>query len=86
MKLTPDGEIVAYSVSPQQGDSRLYLKNLRTGQELDIDRASRISIPLDASIAYCTVAAPYDSTRQAKIDKKKKDEEPEEEENSDDAE
>ena len=76
MKLTPDGEIVAYSVSPQQGDSRLYLKNLRTGQELDIDRASRISIPLDASIAYCTVAAPYDSTRQAKIDKKKKDEMP----------
>ena len=76
MKLTPDGEIVAYSVSPQQGDSRLYLKNLRTGQELDIDRASRISIPLDASIAYCMVAAPYDSTRQAKIDKKKKDEMP----------
>ena len=76
MKLTPDGEIVTYSVSPQQGDSRLYLKNLVTGAELEIDRASRLSVPLDAKLAYCIISAPYDSTRQAKIDKKKKDEMP----------
>lgn len=76
MKLTPDGEIIAYCVSPQQGDSRLYLKNLRTGRELQVDRASKLSVPLDAGLAYCTVSAPYDSTRQARIDKKKKDEMP----------
>lgn len=74
--LSPNGELLSYTVNPQQGDGTLYLKNLKTGQSLALPRASRLTMPLDGKLAFCTVSAPYDSTRQAKIDKKKKSEMP----------
>lgn len=75
-EISKDGNIVAYFVNPQQGDSKLFLKNISSGQELVIDRATAFQMPEDESYGFCRIIPPYDVTRQAKIDKKKKEEMP----------
>lgn len=76
VNVSRDGNLIVYMVGPQQGDAKLYLKNIATGQELVIDRGSAFSMPKDESYGVCTIAAPYAQTRQAKIDKKKPEEMP----------
>ena len=71
-----DGSIVSWAVRPQEGDAELVVKNLSSGKELHIERAAKLSYPLDAAFGYCVVKAPFAATRQAKIDKKKADEMP----------
>ena len=70
------GSIVSWAVRPQEGDAELVVKNLSSGKELHIERAAKLSYPLDAAFGYCVVKAPFAATRQAKIDKKKADEMP----------
>ena len=76
VNVSKDGNLIVYMVGPQQGDAKLYLKNIATGQELVIDRGSAFAMPKDESYGVCTIAAPYAETRQAKIDKKKPEEMP----------
>ena len=76
VKLTPDGGILSYEVTPQEGDGTLFIKNLGTGAELAVERGTGIKWAGDATWAVFTVKAPFDSTRQAKIDKKGKDDQP----------
>ena len=71
-----DGSIVSWAVRPQEGDAELVVKNLSSGKELHIERAAKLSYPLDAAFGYCVVKAPFAATRQAKIDKKKAEEMP----------
>ena len=75
-KISNDGKILAWQVSEQEGDSRLYIRRLETGEELVIDRASNFKMSEAADFGTCLVSAPYAVTRQAKIDKKKDDEMP----------
>ena len=74
--LTPDGDLVSYEVTPQEGDGTLYLKNLKTGAELAVERGTGLKWAQDAAWGLFTVKAPFAETRQAKIDKKKKDDQP----------
>lgn len=74
--ISDDGSIVAYVISPQEGDGRLVIRRLITGDELVIDRASGFRMLRDGSVGVCTIAPPYAVTRQAKIDKKKKEDMP----------
>ncbi len=76
LKLTPDGGMVSYEVVPQEGDGTLYVKNLKSGAELAVERGTGLKWAGDASWAVFTVKAPFDSTRQAKIDKKSRDDQP----------
>ena len=76
VKLTPDGGMVSYEVVPQEGDGTLYVKNLKSGAELAVERGSGLKWTGDASWAVFTVKAPFDSTRQAKIDKKSREDQP----------
>ena len=74
--LSPDGDLVSYEVTPQEGDGTLYLKNLKTGAELAVARGTGLKWAQDAAWGLFTVKAPFAETRQAKIDKKKKDDQP----------
>ena len=76
LRLTDDGNMVAYQVRPQQGDSRLVFRNLENGAELEVERGGGVVIPKDAGVAVFTIKAPYAETRQARIDGKKADEMP----------
>ena len=76
LRLTDDGNIVAYQVRPQQGDSRLVFRNLESGAELEVERGGGVVIPKDAEVAVFSIKAPYAETRQARIDGKKADEMP----------
>ena len=74
--LTPDGDLVSYEVTPQEGDGTLYIKNLKTGAELAVERGTGLKWAQDAAWGLFTVKAPFAETRQAKIDKKKKEDQP----------
>ena len=76
VKLSADGGLLSYEVNPQEGDGTLYIKNLKTGALVAVERGSGLKWAKDASWAVFTVKAPFDSTRQAKIDKKGKDDQP----------
>lgn len=76
VQLSDDGTILSYQVSPQQGDGRLVIRKISTGEELVIPRGSGLRMPKDVSYGVFSIKAPYTATRQAKIDKKKKEEMP----------
>ena len=76
LSVTDDGNIAAYQIRPQQGDSRLVFHNLESGARLEVERGTGLVIPRDAEYGVFMVKAPYAETRQAKIDGKKPDEMP----------
>ena len=74
--LTDDGRIMAYQITPQQGDAELVIVETATGRELKVDRGGAATISRDGRWAVFTIKAPYAATRQARIDKKKADDMP----------
>ena len=74
--LTDDGRILSYLISPQQGDAELVIVETATGRELRVERGGAASVSQDGRWAVFTIKAPYEATRQARIDKKKADEMP----------
>ena len=76
VKVAPDGSLLSYEITPQEGDGALYVRNLGTGALVAVERGTGLKWTGDASWAVFTVKAPFDSTRQAKIDKKGKDDQP----------
>ncbi len=74
--LSNDGKILVWQISEQEGDSKLVIRRLETGEELVLDRASGFKMSEAADFGTCLVSAPFAVTRQAKIDKKKDDEMP----------
>ncbi len=76
VKFSDDGKFLTYTIAVQQGDSELHLRDVATGNELVIERGSSLTFPHNGDFAYCTIKAPYQATRQAKIDKKKADDMP----------
>ena len=76
VKLSADGGLLSYEVNPQEGDGTLFVRNLASGAQVSVERGSGLKWAQDASWAVFTVKAPFDSTRQAKIDKKGRDDQP----------
>ncbi|MBQ9477480.1 MAG: prolyl oligopeptidase family serine peptidase [Bacteroidales bacterium] len=76
IKLSPDGEILSYVVTPQQGDATLYIRNLKSGEQIAVERGGSLKWAQDARYGIFTVKAPFAETRQARIEKKKKDDQP----------
>ncbi|MCQ2118480.1 MAG: prolyl oligopeptidase family serine peptidase [Bacteroidales bacterium] len=74
--VTLDGRVAAYTVSPQEGDAEVIFRNLESGTETKVARGSDVSLFQDGKWAVCKVKAPFQKTRQAKIDKKKPDQMP----------
>jgi len=74
--VTADGSFLSWSVNPQDGDGILYIRNVATGNTLEIPRGAALVISPESDWAYCKIRPEKAAVRQAKIDKKKKDEMP----------
>lgn len=70
------GNFVVYEVAPLKGDSKVLVYSAKEQQTDTLQRAKDFRLSPDGQFLLAVKTAPYDSVRQAKIDKKKKDEMP----------
>jgi len=69
--ITPDGNVVAYEVNPQEGDGKLYIRTFgKHPKEIVIDRGYRATLLDDGKTAVCMVKPFFKDSRQARIKKK----------------
>jgi dipeptidyl aminopeptidase/acylaminoacyl peptidase len=74
--ISDNGEWIAYTINPQQGDGWLYIYNISSGRK---DSAARGTLPVfspDCKYIAYQVAPTYSETRQAKKKKLKEDQMP----------
>ena len=69
--ITNNGGWSAYQVNPQEGDGVLYLRNNKSGKNIEISRGYQPTFTADGKWALALIKAPYAETRKAKIAKKK---------------
>ncbi len=74
--ISKDGKWISYSISPQEGDSRLILTTSKGEALKEADRAMDISFTHDSKHLVYLIKAPFEELRQAKIKKKKPEEMP----------
>lgn len=74
--MQPQGNFVGYTITPQEGDATLIIKNLSTGAEIIIERGSQPQFTNDGHFLIAKIKPRFADTRQAKIEKKKPDEMP----------
>lgn len=75
-KLSFDGNYVAYSITPQEGDANLFIKNLKTNYSFNSPRGMSLDFSFDNKFAAFLIKPLFKDTRQAKIKKKKADDLP----------
>ncbi|MBQ8650154.1 MAG: hypothetical protein IJ483_02820, partial [Flavobacteriales bacterium] len=73
VKLTPDGNKMIYSLTPQRGDARMIIGTTDGAAQDTIYRATRGDMAYDGSYTVAVVKAPFAVTREMKIAKKKAD-------------
>ena len=71
-----NGDILMYTVAPQEGDVELVIENLRTGKKTIVPRATRATLNEDGSKVVAVVKPLFSQTREAKIKKAKKEDMP----------
>ncbi|NLZ95889.1 MAG: S9 family peptidase [Bacteroidales bacterium] len=76
ISISDDGRFTAAIIRPQEGDSKLFIQDLKKKENFRHNRISNYKLSLDGKHTVALLKAPYADTRQAKIDKKKKDEMP----------
>lgn len=69
--MTPAGNFIYYAVSPQEGDSRLYIADSKGAPLTTIDRLPTVSLSPDGNFLIGLIKPTFMETRQARIDKKK---------------
>lgn len=74
--LTPSGKFIYYTVSPQEGDTRLYVADDEGSVLSSIDRLPSVSISPDERFMVGLIKPTFQETRQAKIDKKRNEDMP----------
>ena len=72
--VSDDGKIVGSLISPQEGDTSLFIKNNAENRTLTVERVKSYALAPDGRWTVGLIKAPYAARRQARIDKKKKDE------------
>ncbi|MGB7297653.1 MAG: prolyl oligopeptidase family serine peptidase [Candidatus Aminicenantales bacterium] len=75
-QISPDGEWLAYSLVPQDGDGELVVRNLNTGAEFRTPRGNSPVITADGKYVVFAVAALKAEVDKAKKEKKKPEEQP----------
>ncbi len=75
-KISPDGQWVIYSVTPQAGDAKMVITNLKTKAVTTVPRVQNAEISGDSKFTLFTIKPFYQETRLAKIKKKKPDDMP----------
>ena len=71
-----DGRFVVAIIKPQEGDSKLFIQDLKKDKKFEHNRISKYTMSPDGKRTVALLKAPFADTRQAKIDKKKKDKMP----------
>jgi len=74
--MTPSGNLVYYAVSPQEGDSRLYIVDSKGDAIFTVDRLPSVNVSPDGDFIVGLIKPTFMETRQARIDKKKADDMP----------
>lgn len=69
--ISDNGVWTVYSVEPQEGDSKLFFHNMKTGREIVIDRGYQPVVSADSKWGFALIKPLFAESRQAKIDKKK---------------
>ena len=72
----PQGKYIIYAIVPQEGDGRFIIRNVKTGNELSIARATQAVFTENGEYLVAKIKPSFVETRKAKIDKKKADEMP----------
>ena len=72
----PQGKYSVYAIVPQEGDGTFIIRNVKTGNELSIARATQAVFTENGEYLVAKIKPSFIETRKAKIDKKKADEMP----------
>ena len=77
VNLNKNGEVAATLISPQEGDTTLFIQKINnrrpaSGQSLSVDRVRNYKLSEDGNWIVGLIKAPFAERRQARIDKKKK--------------
>ena len=72
----PQGKYIVYAIVPQEGDGTFIIRNVKTGNELSIARATQALFTENGDYLVAKIKPSFAETRKAKIDKKKADEMP----------
>ena len=72
----PQGKYIVYAIVPQEGDGTFIIRNVKTGNELSIARATQAVFTENGEYLVAKIKPSFAETRKAKIDKKKADEMP----------
>ncbi len=75
--ISHDGKITGALISPQEGDTVLFLKDVSNHRTLYVERVKSYALSPDGRWTVGLIKAPYTIRRQARIDKKKANEMPE---------
>ena len=70
--LPQNGDVLMYTVAPQEGDSELVIENIRTNKKVTVPRATRAVLSQDFSKVIAVIKAEFKQTREAKIKKTKR--------------
>ena len=76
ISVSDDGRFTVAIIRPQEGDSKLFIQDLKKKKNFEYNRISSYKLSPDGKHTVALLKAPFADTRQAKIDKKKKDEMP----------
>ncbi|HWK07814.1 MAG TPA: prolyl oligopeptidase family serine peptidase [Puia sp.] len=74
--LSPDGKYLVYTITPQQGDGRLIIRNTETGYAKEIPRGAGATITEDSRLVIFQIHPAFSDTRDARIKKKTPDQFP----------
>ena len=70
------GRFTIAIINPQEGDSKLFIQDLKKNKSFEHNRISSYSLSTDGKHTVALLKAPFADTRKAKIEKKKPDEMP----------
>ncbi|HCF80742.1 MAG TPA: S9 family peptidase [Porphyromonadaceae bacterium] len=76
ISISNDGRFINAVISPQEGDSTLYIYDSKKEKELLIHRVNKYTLSPDGRYTVALLKAPFSEIRQAKIKKKKADDFP----------
>jgi dipeptidyl aminopeptidase/acylaminoacyl peptidase len=71
VNISNDGKILTSFISPQEGDTTLWVRNLDRNQTFTIDRVNRYSVSTDGRFTVGLLRPSFANRRQARIDRKR---------------
>ena len=76
VSIDDNGRYTVTIITPQEGDDKLFIQDLKKNKKFEYNRISNYSLSPNGKYTVALLKAPFADTRQAKIDKKKPEEMP----------